>query len=116
KRAGADTAGLDFVALDLSSDEGWDAAMEGVGYLQHTASPFMLKMPSDRNELVGPAVAGTERALGAALRAGVERVVLTSSMAAIAYGHAKLGQPLFTAGDWTQLDGRPINAYIESKT
>lgn len=116
RRAGADTSGLDFVALDLTSDEGWDAAMEGVSYLQHTASPFMLKMPRDRNELVGPAVAGTERAIGAALRAGVERVVLTSSMAAIAYGHDKTGQPQFTARDWTRLDGRPINAYIESKT
>ena len=115
-RAGADNANLDFVALDLTSDTGWDAAMEGVDYLQHTASPFVLKMPQDRNELIGPAVAGTERAIGAALRAGVRRVVLTSSMAAIAYGHDKTDRPSFSARDWTRLDGRPVNAYIESKT
>lgn len=115
-RAGGDVSQLDFVALDLTSDAGWDAAMDGVTYLQHTASPFMLKMPEDRNELVGPAVSGTERAINAALRADVRRVVLTSSMAAIAYGHDKTSQPHFTARDWTRLDGRPINAYIESKT
>ncbi len=115
-RAGADTGRLDFVTLDLTADSGWDEAMAGVRYLQHTASPFVLKMPEDRNELIGPAVAGTERAIGAALRAGVERIVLTSSMAAIAYGHDRGRDPLFTASDWTRLDGRPINAYIESKT
>ncbi len=115
-RAGADVSRLEFVALDLLSDDGWDAAMADVRYLQHTASPFVLSMPRDRNDLIRPAVEGTERALRAALRAGVERVVLTSSMAAIAYGHDKKADPLFTAADWTRLDGNPINAYIESKT
>lgn len=114
--AGADISKLEFVELDLTADQGWDAAMDGVRYLQHTASPFLLKMPSDRNQLIGPAVAGTERAITAALKAQVERVVLTSSMAAIAYGHEKTGAPLFSASDWTRLDGRPVNAYIESKT
>lgn len=115
-RAGADISQLEFVALDLSSDGGWAEAMDGVRYLQHTASPFVLSMPRDRNELIGPAVAGTERALMAALAAGVERVVLTSSMAAIAYGHDKSRTAPFSRADWTRLDGRPINAYIESKT
>lgn len=115
-KAGADITRLECVALDLTSDHGWDDAMAGVRYLQHTASPFVLRMPQDRNELIGPAVAGTERALEAALRTGVERIVLTSSMAAIAYGHDKVENPAFTAGDWTRLDGRPINAYMESKT
>jgi dihydroflavonol-4-reductase len=114
--AGTDVSRLDFVALDLLSDAGWDEAMTGVRYLQHTASPFVLKMPKDRDELIGPAVAGTERALNAALRAGVERVVLTSSMAAIVYGHDRDRGPDFSAADWTRLDGRPVNAYIESKT
>lgn len=114
--AGADISRLDFVALDLGDDKGWDEAMAGIRYLQHIASPFVLRMPEDRNELIGPAVAGTERAIGAALRADVERVVLTSSMAAIAYGHEKSDRPLFGAADWTRLDGRPVNAYIESKT
>jgi len=115
-RAGAETGRLEFVTLDLLSDRGWDEAMAGVRYLQHTASPFVLNIPRDRMELIRPAVEGTERALAAALRADVERIVLTSSMAAIAYGHDKTHPMPFTAADWTDLEGRPINAYIESKT
>ena len=113
---GADVSRLEFVALDLTSDSGWDAAMADVRYLQHTASPFVIDMPADKMELIGPAVAGTERALNAALRAGVERIVLTSSMAAIAYGHDKARTAPFTEADWTDLAGRGVNAYIESKT
>lgn len=116
QKAGADISRLEFVALDLTSDQGWAEAMEGCRYLQHTASPFQLEMPEDRMELIGPAVAGTERALNAALAAGVERIVLTSSMAAIAYGHDKSRTTPFTAADWTNLEGRDVNAYTESKT
>lgn len=114
-RAGADVTRLEFVALDLLSDRGWDEAVAGCRYLQHTASPFVLKMPENRMELILPAVEGTERALNAALRADVERIVLTSSMAAIAYGHDKRRTAPFTADDWTNLEGRGVNAYVESK-
>jgi dihydroflavonol-4-reductase len=114
--AGADTSRLEFVALDLMSDKGWAEAMEGVRYLQHVASPFVTSMPADRMELIRPAVEGTKRALEAAYAAAVERVVLTSSMAAIMYGHDRLRSAPFTAADWTDLDGRDANAYVESKT
>ena len=116
ERAGADVSKLEFVALDLLSDKGWDEAMEGVRYLQHTASPFVIDLPEDKMDLIRPAVEGTERALNAALRANVERIVLTSSMAAIAYGHDKARTKPFTDKDWTNLNGRDVNAYIESKT
>lgn len=115
-RHGADIGRLEFVELDLTRDEGWHDAAEGCRYLQHTASPFVIKMPRDRMELVGPAVAGTQRALEAALAAGVERIVLTSSMAAIAYGHDKSRTAPFTAADWTDLESRDVNPYVESKT
>lgn len=115
-KAGADLSRLEFVALDLTSDAGWDDAMAGVRYLQHTASPFVTREPKDRNELIRPAVEGTRRAIGAALRAKVERIVVTSSMAAIMYGHDKARSAPFTAADWTQLDGRQISGYVESKT
>lgn len=115
-RAGADLGRLDFVTLDLTADSGWDAAMDGVRYLQHTASPFVTTMPDDRMELIRPAVEGTRRAIAAALRAGVERIVLTSSVASIYYGHDKSRTAPFTAADWTQLGGPNVNAYSESKT
>lgn len=115
-RHGADTSRLEFVALDLLADAGWQEAMAGCRYLQHTASPFVINMPDDKMDLIRPAVEGTERALKAALAADIEHIVLTSSMAAIAYGHDKTRTAPFTADDWTDLNGRDINAYIESKT
>ena len=115
-RHGADVSRLEFVALDLMQNAGWQEAMEDVRFLQHTASPFLIQIPEDKMELIRPAVEGTERALNAANKAGVERIVLTSSMAAIAYGHDKSRDTPFTAEDWTNLDGRAINFYQESKT
>ena len=116
QRAGADTSRLEFVALDLMSDKGWAEAMDGVRYVQHVASPFVTSMPVDKMDLIRPAVEGTTRALEAAFAAKVERIVLTSSMAAVMYGHPKSRTTPFTAADWTDLEGRDINAYIESKT
>ena len=116
RQAGADVARLEFCQLDLTEDAGWDAAMAGCRYLQHTASPFSLTMPGDRMELVTPAVEGTRRAIAAALRAGAERMVVTSSMAAIAYGHGPDRTRPFDGADWSQWQAPGINAYIESKT
>ncbi len=116
RKAGADITKLEFVALDLMSDTGWTEAASGCRYVQHTASPFVLKIPADKMELIGPAVEGTERALNAANAAGAERIVLTSSMAAIAYVHDKTRSTPFTASDWTDLQGRGVNPYQESKT
>jgi nucleoside-diphosphate-sugar epimerase len=113
---GVDVSQLEFVALDLLSDAGWDAAMAGVRTLQHTASPFLIQSPKDPMDLIRPAVEGTTRALKAALAAGVERVVLTSSVAAIAYGHARGENRAYTAVDWTNLNGDGVMAYVESKT
>jgi nucleoside-diphosphate-sugar epimerase len=114
-RNGADVSRLEFVALDLMRDAGWAEAMEGVRYLQHVASPFLVRLPRDRNDLIRPAVEGTTRALEAAFARKVERIVLTSSMAAVMYGHDKDRKEPFTADDWTRLDGRDVTSYIESK-
>jgi nucleoside-diphosphate-sugar epimerase len=114
-RAGADVSRLEFTALDLLGDAGWTEAMAGVRYLQHVASPFVIKAPRDRNELIRPAIEGTTRALEAAFGSGVERVVLTSSMAAIMYGHDKARTAPFTENDWTNPDSPAVTAYIESK-
>jgi dihydroflavonol-4-reductase len=115
QRAGADISRLEFVALELMDDAGWNEAAADCRYVQHTASPFVLEIPADKMALIGPAVEGTTRALDAANKAGAERIVLTSSMAAIAYGHDR-SRTSFTAGDWTDLHGRGVNFYQESKT
>jgi nucleoside-diphosphate-sugar epimerase len=68
--------------------------------------------------MIRPAVEGTARALGAALEAGIERIVLTSSAAAISYGRAGEGTPpaVFTAADWSATAGPDVTPYSESKT
>lgn len=108
---------LSFVELDLESDSGWDEALKGVDVLMHTASPFPIASPKDEEELVRPAVEGTLRALRAANGAGVKRVILTSSIAAI-YGFAlKSDSDEFNESMWTDVD-QPIGrvAYTKSKT
>ena len=114
--ASGSTDGLEFVALDLDDDDGWHAAAEGCRYLQHVASPFVTQMPADKNDLIRPAVEGTRRALEAALGAEVERIVLTSSFAAIGYGHARNRTEPFTEADWSQTEGDDVSFYTESKT
>jgi len=111
---GGDISRLEIVTLDLLDDAGWDEAVSGVRYLQHVASPLVIEQPRDRNELIRPAVEGTRRALTAAFRAGIERIVLTSSIAAIVYGHADYSKP-FTTEDWTNPESPATGAYPESK-
>lgn len=113
--AGADLSRLELVELDLLSDRGWREAAEGCRYIQHVASPFVLLMPKDKNDLIRPAVEGMRRAFTAALDAGHERLVMTSSLAAIDCGHRNYDRT-FTEADWTDLSGPLVNAYAESKT
>ncbi|HHY50181.1 MAG TPA: NAD-dependent epimerase/dehydratase family protein [Alphaproteobacteria bacterium] len=115
-RPGAELSRLEFVQLDLTDDRGWRAALAGCRYLQHVASPIAVRMPRHRNALVEPAVSGVRRALGAALAADVERIVMTSSAAAVSYGHAAGRSESFTGADWSAVAGDDVNAYTESKT
>ena len=110
---------VEFVAADLSSDDGWQDATEACIYVLHVASPFPAADPKDENELIVPAREGTLRALRAAKAAGtVKRVVVTSSYAAIGYGQADRGKKPFTEEDWTVIEQpvNPVAAYPKSKT
>jgi dihydroflavonol-4-reductase len=109
-------AALEFVALDLDSDIGWNEALEGVDVLVHTASPFPIAQPDDENELIRPAVEGTLRALRAAHTKGVSRVVLTSSSAAISSGLPARPNGRFDEDDWSDINDPAISAYAKSKT
>lgn len=104
---------LTFAVADLLSDNGWDAAFSGVTDVIHTASPFPSRVPKNEDELVVPAREGTLRVLRAAKGAGVRRVVLTSSIAAISYGP---GRAPFTEADWTDVNGPLATPYYKSKT
>ena len=106
---------LSFFAADLMKDEGWAEAARGCDYVLHVASPFPPGVPKHEDELIVPAREGALRALRAARDAGVRRVVLTSSFAAIGYGHSPRNKP-FDETDWTNLDGGDIAPYTKSKT
>jgi nucleoside-diphosphate-sugar epimerase len=104
---------LTFVTANLLSDIGWDDAVAGCEYVLHVASPFPLHVPQNENELIVPARDGALRVLRAARDARVKRVVLTSSFAAIGYGHAEQTAP-FNETNWTNLDA-DLSAYVKSK-
>ncbi|HVY85628.1 MAG TPA: aldehyde reductase [Caulobacterales bacterium] len=106
---------LSFVAADLEKDDGWADAVAGCAYVLHVASPFPQSAPKHEDDLIRPAREGALRVLRAAKPAGVKRVVLTSSFAAIGYGHPPMNRP-FTENDWSVIDGGDMRAYAKSKT
>jgi nucleoside-diphosphate-sugar epimerase len=115
-RAGGAEPGerLSFVAANLDGDAGWPQAVAGCDYVLHVASPIPPGAPKHEDDLIIPARDGALRVLRAAREAGVKRVVLTSSFAAIGYGHAPQREP-FDETIWTNADAG-IGAYAKSKT
>ncbi|MGW5108371.1 SDR family oxidoreductase [Nocardia sp. NPDC004123] len=103
--------GVELAEADLGSDAGWATAVAGCRYVLHTASPFPSGVPEHEDELVRPAVDGTLRVLRAAAGSGVERVVVTSSIAAVEVGNEG---HLLTEADWS--DTEQCDAYQKSKT
>lgn len=103
---------LTFVEADLLSDAGWNAAVAGCDFVMHLASPFFLAEPKDENDMIRPAVQGTQRVLAAAKNAGVKRVVLTSSVVAMTSG---LPSGRYDTDAWSNIEAK-IGAYAKSKT
>jgi len=116
KEGGADpNAPVQFFAADLMKDDGWAEAVEGCDYVLHIASPFPPADPKHEDELIVPARDGALRVLKASREAGVKRVVLTSSFAAVGYGAEPKNRP-FDETDWTDPTLPNTSAYVKSKT
>ena len=105
---------LSFFAADLTNDAGWREAVAGCEYVLHVASPLPQTVPKNEDELIVPAREGTLRVLRASRDAGVKRVVLTSSFAAIGYGQKQRNAP-FNETDWTDPNGDDVLPYTKSK-
>jgi dihydroflavonol-4-reductase len=105
---------LTVLAAELMSDSGWADAVAGCDYVLHVASPFPPTQPKDPDELITPAREGTLRVLRAALDARVERIVLTSSIAAIRLAKGAQKRTL-DEGDWTDPDADGLTPYVRSK-
>ncbi|CAI8325628.1 MAG: UDP-glucose 4-epimerase [Cryomorphaceae bacterium] len=108
------TDNLEFCVLNLLEDTGWDKAMEGCEFVLHVASPFINIEPKDESEYIKPAVEGTMRALKAAKKAGVKRVVLTSSIVAMLKDADESININYNS--WTNVSAKNVSAYARSKT
>lgn len=112
------SANLELVEADLLSDAGWAEAFEDVDAVMHVAATIVAEEPRDPDIVVRPAVEGTERVLRFAHAAGVRRVIMTSSIATVGYGHGQTsGVRVYSEADFTNLEGmRHSWAYCIGKT
>lgn len=111
-------ARLEFVETDLLDDRGWDEAMRDVSAVMHVATVIRGDEPKDQNLVIRPALEGTERVLRSASDAGVKRVILTSSIATVGYGHGQTsGRRVYNETHFTNLDNMRWKwAYCIGKT
>lgn len=110
-----ETNNLEFVQADLMKDDGWNEAVKDCIFVLHVASPVPIKLPKHEDDIIKPAKEGTLRVLKACIENNVERLVLTSSIAAICYGHYQRDK-IYTETDWSNIDGPNVVAYPKSKT
>jgi dihydroflavonol-4-reductase len=103
---------FELAQLRLESDDGWAQAAEGCDYLWHLASPIPVKRPRHADEFTRPIVDGVRRALTAAAKAGVRRVVHVSSIDTVIHNSATAHRAR-TEDDWS--DPAECGAYPKAK-
>jgi dihydroflavonol-4-reductase len=103
---------FELAEVTLDADEGWAEAASGCDYVLHVASPIPFRAPKHEDELIRPAVNGTTRVITAAAKAGVKRVVCTSSLDVVTRNRATAHRQR-TEADWSEL--AECNAYAKSK-
>ncbi|GLJ49835.1 hypothetical protein SUGI_1058910 [Cryptomeria japonica] len=92
---------LQLVKADLLDVGSFDAAVDSCEGVFHTASPFYHAVKDPQAELLDPAVKGTINVLEACAKTpSVKRVVITSSMAAVAYNRRPRGPDTVVDETW----------------
>lgn len=109
---------LQLVEADLLDDKGWAAAMHGVTTVMHVAAAIRADEPKDQDLVIRPAVEGTARVLRFADAAGIKRVIMTSSVATVGYGHGHTsGKKVYDETYFTNIGGMKFTwAYCLGKT
>ena len=107
---------VELVEADLLNADSLRAAIQGSTYVIHVASPFVIDEPRDPMVLIRPAVEGTTAVLEACKQAGVRRVSVTSSAAAIFETLNEDAPEVFDESQWTNVDKPNLGAYEKSKT
>ncbi len=102
-------ARLELVEADLLDDKGWAEAMRGVTAVLHVATAIRADEPKDQSLVIRPALEGTERVLRFAHAAGIRRVVITSSIATVGYGHGQTsGRRVYDETHFTKLENMKL--------
>ena len=115
KKANLSDANLSLYECDLMSDDGWEKAIDGCDYVLHIASPFINGLPDNEDDLIKPALTGTQRILKlSAKNPQIKKIIITSSFAAV--GDTFNGQTVFNESDWSDPNNNKISAYNKSKT
>ncbi len=114
KSVGRDVSKFELLEADLTKASGWEAAVKDCDFVLHVASPFILGVPKHEDDLIKPAISGTNYVISAAIKHGVKRVVMTSSVAAITDTHD--GKIHFTEDEWSDAEHSKTTAYYKSKT
>jgi dihydroflavonol-4-reductase len=111
---------LRFFEADLLVPGSYEASMQGASVVFHTASPFILEVNDAQRDLVDPALKGSLNVLQAVANSpSVKRVVLTSSVAAMASDNIEVAQNpkgFLSEDDWNEYASVDYNPYHYSKT
>uniref|UniRef100_A0A0R3RJD9 Epimerase domain-containing protein n=1 Tax=Elaeophora elaphi TaxID=1147741 RepID=A0A0R3RJD9_9BILA len=103
---------LELVEADLECPDHWLRAVEGCTHIMHIASPWPIVADEATIEI---AKNGTLNVLKAAAKCStIQKIVLTSSIAAITDGHRNDAQ-IFDENCWGNLNSKQIENYGRSK-
>lgn len=118
--AEANPGSIRFFSADLLKPGSYAEAMQGCRVVFHVASPYIIKAKDPQKELIEPAVDGTRNVLAQVeATPSVERVVLTSSCAAIFGDNIDLSNTprgVFDEDVWNTSSTLSHNPYSLSKT
>ena len=106
---------LEVAVANLTEPNCWDEAIKDCDAILHVASPLVASNPKDKNELISTARTGVKHVFEAAMRQGVTRIIYTSSVAAVMYGHDG-SKSHYTESDWSNAEGKINTDYAKSKT
>jgi len=108
----APLAGLDLeiVRGDILDPAATGRALEGCGRLYHTAAGFLMWSRDPERDIIRPSVEGTRNVLEAAARAGVEKVLYTSTSGTMGLP-TRPDQPF----DETHFNTEPHTHYVRGK-
>ena len=101
---------VELVKGDVLDGESLKKAVKGCPVIYHTAAVYAI-WSTKAEEILAPAIEGSKNLFGALEGRSVDKVVYTSSIAAVGFGASP--DRLLTAEDW---NAHPSNPYIKAKT